>query len=292
MVIASSDPLGSRGPGDRCGRLITLVAAAALLLTGCTVGEPRPPEHRADGAPYAVGLVNLWRVTGVAEEEPDTWLRLETSGFQLWRDCGMINGSWQASDTQFVAGTWGSTGSCSQAEMTVPWLESITSYRADGEGWQLVDADGGVVAALTIDGAPAPIADAVESLAEPPPVTARTREVLRLPTELPADLEPATTEQLLGRWEPAGYAGALEPFFTFTADHAWTGSDGCNGSNGRWAADDAGLLLPTSGFSTAMGCDYVEVPFFNAGSYLVGLDGEQLVVLDADATELGRFERG
>ena len=65
-------------------------------------GPPRNPDAPpvagpgAGGVSPALGLVNLWRVAGAEGEDADTWLRLDAQEFQLWRDCGMITGSWKA----------------------------------------------------------------------------------------------------------------------------------------------------------------------------------------------------
>jgi len=267
------------------------LSVLVLLSAGCASAAPEPT---AEGDRTALGLVDLWRVSGVPDEEPDTWLRIEALQLQLWRECGMIDASWQGTDTLFVAGIIGGSGSCDSTErgLRAPWLEEVTGYRATEAGWQLLDAAGDVVASLAIDGAPEPIATAVDSLAEPPPVTAETRKLLRAPAALPADLTAATAETLSGRWEPVGYGGDLEPFVEFADDGSWSGTDGCNGRAGRWATDGTGVLLATAGMSTAIGCDYVDVPLGSGAALLAGFDGDQLVVLDADATEVLRYERG
>lgn len=76
-----------------------------------------------------------------------------------------------------------------------PWLEATTGYRASGEGWELVDADGAITASLTVDRAPEPHPDAADYFTRPPEVTEQLREVLQKPAALPAGLAPATVEE-------------------------------------------------------------------------------------------------
>ena len=75
--------------------------------------------------------MNLWRVAGAEGEAADTWLRLDAQEFQLWRDCGMITGSWKASAGLFLAAAWGAMGDCANGSMPdVPWLERASGFVA------------------------------------------------------------------------------------------------------------------------------------------------------------------
>lgn len=149
--------------------LVAPALAALLLLSGCAGQQPggipnpdAPPMMGvpADGESEAIGLVNLWRVSGAAGEEDPVWLRLDAGEFQLWRDCGMIMGSWRASDTLFLASPFGGMGDCVSTTMPeVGWLEKAAGFEIAPEGFDLVDAAGVVVASLSIDGAPEPIPD-------------------------------------------------------------------------------------------------------------------------------------
>ena len=107
-----------------------------------------------------------------------------------------------------------------------------------------MDASGHAVAALTIDGAPEPIPTAAEFFAQPPQITAEVTKAFRTPSPLAAGLTPATADTLLGTWVPVAYAVKTDPHVTFAADGRWTGSDGCNGGDGRWAVGDAGSCSP------------------------------------------------
>lgn len=275
---------------------LAALGAAALLLTGCAsdpAGSPPPVGPGSTAQSTSIGLVNVWRVSGVADEQPDTWLRFDAHEFQLWRDCGMIMGSWRATDTLFLAYVHSSTDSCVTDESIpeVPWLESVTGYRPAGDGWKLTGADGAVLASLTIDGKPDPIPTAIDTLTEPPPITADVRAALARPAAAPAGATPATADDLAGRWVPVGFTGYTDPHALFDADGTWTGSDGCNGNAGRWAVDPTGALLTTGGMSTLMACEGEPVPSWVTEARVVVLDDGRLRLLDADGTELGLLER-
>lgn len=270
-----------------------VVACVVLLATGCVQTPVVGAGTHTGSESAALGLVNLWRVSGVAEEEVDTWLRLDAGSFQLWRDCGMIDGAWRTTETLFLASTYGAIEDCVVGG-TVPrveWLEAVTGYRAAGAGWVLTDANGAVVATLAVDGAPEPIPTAATFYAEPPVITDSVRELMRKPAPLPAEMSPVTAATLAGKWIPLGYVVPTDPHVVFAEDGTWSGSDGCNAGEGRWVADNAGALLATTGPMTQIGCEGAPVPAWLAGVYLAGLDGERLSLLDADGSEIGWLER-
>ncbi len=276
--------------------MFVLVLTACAQVPGGQVDpssdSPLPASPHAGAESAAIGLVNIWRVSGAEGETTDTWLRLDAPEFQLWRDCGMIQGSWGASESLFLASTDAASGECVTGATLprVAWLESVTGYRAQGAGWELNDANGAVVATLTIDGKPDAIPTAAEFYTEPPVITDAMREELRQPAALPEGSSPATPENLVGRWLPVAISGATDPHVLFAADGTWTGSDGCNGGQGRWGADGAGGLLTTSGASTLMACDGAPVPFWVAEARLASVDGGVLRLLDAGGSELGELK--
>ncbi len=280
---------------------IVVILSAALLLTGCT-GHSTPPASsstpptttpHASGASTAIGLVGLWRVSDATGEQPDTWLRLDANEFQLWRECGMIMGSWSAGESVFVASVFGGSGACVEGRLpSLGWLESATSYERDGEGWFLTDDGGAAVARLAIDGAPEPIDTAAEFYTRPPELTGETLAAFRMPAPLPSEIAAATPEQLIGRWEPTERTGMTDPHVEFALDGSWVGSDGCNGGSGRWAMGSDGEFFATSGPTTLMGCDGALVPIWVATARMAGFDGSLLLLLDQDGRELGRLVRG
>jgi hypothetical protein len=277
--------------------------AALILLTGCA-GQPGGPSGPnpdappmmgvpADGESEAIGLVNLWRVTGAVGEEDPAWLRLDAGEFQLWRSCGMIVGSWRASDTLFLAAPFGGMGDCVSTTMPViGWLERASGFEITPDGYDLVDAAGTVVASLSIDGAPEPIPTAAEFYAQPPEITPQVHEYFQAAAALPAGLTSVTDVALEGKWVPVAYAVSTDPHVLFEADGTWTGSDGCNGGQGRWAVGAAGEFLATSGPSTLIGCEGAPVPSWVAQAPSAGINPDGwLLLFDAAGTEVGRLER-
>ncbi len=147
------------------------------------------------------------------------------------------------------------------------------------------------MASLAIDGAPEPIDTAAESYAEPPVIDDAVRAAFRPAAPLPEPLEPATATELRGRWIPIDGPAATEAQVQFCESGTWGGSDGCNGSGGRWAVEDEGEFVATSGASTLIGCDNVPVPEWVASARLAGFDGSELVLLDVSGAELGRLQQ-
>jgi heat shock protein HslJ len=290
------------------GLFVTLTAAVGLLLSGCapTPGEPEiangvepvPPTGSQiselsdpDGVrPDPVGLINLWRVSGAEGETEETWLRIDATELQLWRDCGITTGSWQSNGSLFAASMWAADPACATGSPQVPWLEAVTSYRAVDDGWELVNSAGEVAASLSIDGAPKPIATAADFYTEAPIVTDATKDALRQPQPLPVHLVAAVGADIVGRWQPVDYDGSLAPYVLFERGSDWTGSDGCNGAGGRWATDGAGALLITSGPSTLMMCDGASLPSVLSQARMVAIDGDLLLLLDAEGREIGQLK--
>lgn len=278
-------------------RRTMLALVAVALLAGCTSPTPPAPAPTSPSAapsdaedPRSFGLVDLWRVTDAAGESADTWLRLGAGEFQLWRECGMITGSWRATDELFVASVFAATSACATSSRlpAVDWLDSVAGYRAADGGWELTDARGAALARLTIDGAPPTDPDVAEFYTQPPVITAATRAALAAAGPLPTTLVPAG--DLVGRWVPAGFRGVTDPYVTFTAAGTWEGTDGCNGGAGRWERE-GDELLATIGLSTLIACDGAGLPSWVASARLIGAEGDELVLLDVDGAELGRLIR-
>jgi hypothetical protein len=291
------------------GRFASVALVAVLALTGCAAALPardQPssvPESAsaADTAPVAemgvgeapdpLDLVNLWRVTGAEGEGANTWLRIDGTDFQLWRDCGMTSGFWRTTGHLFEASTSSASAGCG-ATMDVAWLQSVASFGATAGGWELIDSTGNVVATLTIDGAPEPVESAADLYTQPPVITAATRESLRQPVPLPEGLVPATPADLIGLWVPVGYDGPAGPNVFFAQGGTWKNSDDCHGGIGSWSTDGSGAFLSTSGSMHAMNyCDSVPVTYAVEDARLVAIDGDVLQLLDIDGIELMQLER-
>lgn len=280
---------------SRRRRMVTLALVALLGVAACGAdgGAPLPPAgtggsdegEEAD----AVGLVGLWRVDREGGSDAE-WLRLDAPELQLWADGSLLLGSWSAGGSRLVATVDGWVGSASREDGA--WLDGVSGYRGAGDGWELLDGGGDVVATLRVDGAPEPIPDATAEWTEPPEVTDRAREELAVPAPLPGGLTVAGPVDLVGRWVADAPSSDEQPHVELADDGTYTGSDGCNGASGRWAVGDGGRFLATSGPMTAMACPGAAVPSWVATAARAGTDGGDLVLLDRAGQELGRLHRG
>lgn len=299
-------------------RYLIAVVAVGALLAGC--GERGGSETAAPGgsqstatepapvvSPQAepVALIGSWKVTEVDEGAGDV-LQLTSdrhNGLLLFDHCGALMGAWRANvNGLFVAGASGRSVSDNDAQecrpgpelMNPAWLHRASAFRVEGDSRVLLDAQGGHVARLLPGAKPTPGPN-LPSPAGPPVVTDEVRRAFASAAALPAGLTPARRDTLLGRWVPVdarpGRFGSGGPYVELRDDGTWRGSDGCNGEGGRWVAGPAGDLLATSGPSTAIGCDSVPVGFWLFKAWRAGLDGEVLVLLDAQGGETGRLKR-
>jgi hypothetical protein len=281
-------------------RVLSL-AAACLVVAACgeqPAGGPDPEAGQGGGGSAAeadpVDLIGSWTLAEVAGEG-DSVIRLALNEVRVWRDCGILSGSWRAdSYGQFVAYIAGYSESCGSADASTPeWLSRATSFAVDGDARLLLDAQGDVTARLLPGAEPTPGPNLAPSEAEPPVVTDELRRALAPAAPLPPELDPAGADALTGRWVPAdGSTSSMDtPYVELAADSGWQGSDGCNGYNGRWIAGPDGALLAVSGGLTLVGCDNVPVGGWLAGASRAGLAGDVLVLLDAHGDELGRLRR-
>lgn len=282
-----------------------LPVVAVMLLGGCaglSADDSADSDGPgADGSPLigspvegesaALGLVNLWRVSGAEGEGDATWLRLDSQEFQLWGDCGVFFGSWSATNTLFLADVVDATDGCASNERpAVEWLESVTGFGSGVNGYDLLAADGNVVASLSVDGAPQPIPAVEDALTHRPEVTDEVRRLFSASATLPDAVSPVATDALPGRWVPTTPIESSDPFALFEAGGVWSGSDGCNGNGGRWAVSDSGEFLATVGPSTLMYCEGAAIPFWLAHARSAGTIAEgALVFFDTEGAELGRL---
>ena len=296
-------------------RGFALVAAVALAgaLTACgTVAGTGTPSGSASGSatisssPAAsprvedpTALIGSWLVTDATGAEPGTVLRIGED-LSLWRRCGYLMGNWRASAQGLFTGHLdGGEGSCfdkGQRDPTPAWLARVTRFATDGDGAALLASDGSVVARLSPGGKPTPGPHILSSLADPPVLTARLAQALAAPAPLPSTYTPATRAQLLGSWitvgpRPSGSIQRMDPGIAFADDGSYRATDGCNGTVGRWTADDAGAFLATGGFSTLIGCDTVDVPQFAQLATWAAIDDGVLVLIDRTGHETGRLRR-
>lgn len=278
--------------------IVVLVIGTALALSGCGggeavqgVGDGRGPAEQARPS----DLVGAWGLED-ANVDAGAVLTFSPGEISLYADCGSLSGGWAANRAGlFLAEVDGGSGECFPADVDADpapeWLSSATSFRADGDRRQLLDDAGTVTATLLPDLPADPVASFAEALdlvptADPATVAALDAE----PEPLPADLTPATQEQMLGRWDPVDAPKPKReeaPHLKFRAGR-WGASDGCNGSGGRWTISSGGALLATGpGPSTLIGCENRDVAGAFAGAAWAGFDGEELVLVDRAGEESG-----
>jgi hypothetical protein len=284
---------------------VALAALAVIVLAACgqeTAPPTSSPSASASRAPAAdpTALVGSWLVTDAKGAEPGTVLRV-ADDLSLWQACGYLMGSWRAGGVSlFAASLDGGDPGCvpEKGDPTPSWLAAAADYAVDASGVTLLAADGTVVARLRAGGRPTPGPNLLPSLADPPVLTDALRTQLAAGKPLPSSLAPATRAALVGSWVSAlprpsssGLSHDVTPEITLHADGTYTGTDGCNGTSGRWNADDSGALVVTSGPSTLVGCDNVAVGQWLAAATAAGFDGKVLVLVGKDGAETGRLTR-
>lgn len=285
------------------GSLVAL-AVGALALTSCGTATSASgpasgpasasvPASSTSATTAPRGLVGLWNVTK-AGEPAGTVLRLSADELSLLRPCGVLSGGWAADidGTLLTDITTGPKACRTGTELTPGWLVPPSGVKPDGSGgWLIHDREGTVVAQLTRARRVSVPPGLDQSLATPPQLDAAAERRMAPAAPLPAGLEAATGRSIAGSWgaAKATSASARAAVLNLQESGAWTGSDGCNTSSGRWVTGTEGRVLVTSGASTKVGCDNVPLPQWWQLSARAGLDGEQLVLLDTDGKELARL---
>lgn len=101
----------------------------------------------------------------------------------------------------------------------------------------------------------------------------------------PGSADAPLEERVLGQW---GDDDGASPWLRFEADGTLTGSDGCNRMSGSWAVADE-LVTTSEVVRTLMWCeDYTE---WIGGLSAVEVDGDELIVFDADGERIGALSR-
>ena len=262
-------------------RRITILVTALLALSGCGSGASTAPA----GEFKVSDLAGDWQVA-VPGQPGAAVLRLSADELRL-RDRCDLSGGWVALPTgQFATLIQAGTGDClkSDGSGAPAWLRSAARMRAAGDGWDVLDARGARVATLTPG--TMPHLDGNLMADDPVRLTAADRERLdRVLPPLPAGVVPVTAEQLTGRWSPTPTA---KPFAEFQPDGTYSGSDGCNGVTSRWITDGAGQVAVTSGVSTLIGCENLDLPSWFTGTRL-SRTGDALVFYDAAGHQAHRL---
>jgi len=266
--------------GRRSPLAIAVAVAIALGLSGCGTGTAPTsggPGASGGGRLDPLSLVGVWRVTADGAAQGSR-LRLGND-LDLTVGCGELDGTWRAdSGGLFVALVYGGPMKCGDFT-TPPWLARSVGYRPDGADRLLLDRDGTTVARLAPVNGPKPSLDAF------------VREgLLRSGVPVPAPLTPARSQDLLGRWVPAGRHPS-RAYAEFADGATFHGSDGCNGEGGRWVVGAEGAIVAVTGPSTLIGCDNVSAAEWVGRASRAALDGPALVLLDAAGHALGRLVR-
>lgn len=264
-----------------------LTIAIAVALVGCTFSgaetsasvdgtssaSPEPTATVTGADP--LGLMGTWRISEADGDGPGTVVRIEPDSFEISRNCGHVEASWVANDTEIRAAVTQWAQTCDPLS-PVSWLENAASYELSAEGLTLRSDDGRRLALLLADDALVP--------------GVRARDHFAGIASWPAELEPAELGDLLGEWVPPGDFVA-DPHVVFSEAGHWSGTDGCNGGGGRWILSAGGSFDSTSAPSTLVGCDGAPVPTWVMTARGAGMDGDELVLLDIDGEELGRLTR-
>jgi hypothetical protein len=260
--------------------------------------DATPTDEVADRTGAAAWrLVGSWQLSVDGPNDGDV-LRLAPGDLSIWQDCGVLQGSWRADrEGLFVGSLWGGSGSCIQGKLpTIPWLDAAAGWRRAGDGIELLDANGEVVARLQPGGRPTPGPDIAASEAEPPVVVeAEKAHYLGSAPALPGGVTAAGRTDLVGRWVPAhddGEKRPEQPYVELRGDGTYRASDGCNGTMGRWVAGRSGSVLATAGVTTLIGCHNLYVAGYVVGAHAAGLtDDGTLVLVDDHGAETGRLRR-
>jgi hypothetical protein len=276
---------------------LALGACATTSSTGQGTAEPASSDGVTDSHP--ADLVGLWRVTGEPGESGDSWMRFDTRSVTVWRDCGVVEGSWRANDELLVADTYLTYGEgCLVPDaIAVDWLRSVQGYTTTHRGIDLLDTTGDTVTTLIDDDSrpPANLYNTADMGDLDP--TAEMVSELASGAPLPAGADPATG--IVGRWIAADETSTAsdEPYVEFHADGSYTTTEGCNRTGGRWALGDDADFLATVGVTTDVACDMIEIPAWVGSTASIGAEhGETdaivLTLYDKDAHPLGRLVSG
>jgi hypothetical protein len=281
---------GGGGDAARTSHDAPAVAADEVASRGQTA------EPTSTDVLYPSRLVGMWRVTGPGVE-PGSVLRIDPERLAVYAKCGGVYGNWGARTSgEFATHIVIADHGCDRRAVWAPnWLAAAAGFGVEGDVRSLLSAGGRVLVTLRQDGRVKPRKNRIRSLTEPPVVTpAQLAKLDSLPESLPEGLTPSTRAHLVGRWVPerASEDSKGRYFVRFDRDGTFSGSNGCNFVDGRWASASAGHFLAVVGASTDVGCDIIPVDSWLPKASYAALDGDVLVLVDRQGTELGRLLPG
>jgi hypothetical protein len=273
-----------------------------MILAECGASAPAATGTKNAESPSGNPLDGTWRLEA-AGEPSDAVLDLHGADLRLVRGCLQLSSSWSGRDGLFLADAGPGAfarGGCFEptSQPEVPWLATTVNYSRVDDGWQLRDRTGQVVASLH-PGGRLPEADGAQLTFGPSDEASRIdRAALNEATAapLPANLRPAHELDVVGRWAVPGTGphDCGTDVLEFGPEGSWGGQ--YDGHPGRWVVGAGGLALATEANVDA-DCDddriappVVDVDRWMSRLTRLGLDGDQLVLLDADGKELGRLD--
>jgi hypothetical protein len=171
-------------------------------------------------------------------------------------------------------------------DLAPSWVGAAAGFRIEGADRVLLDRSGAPVARL-VPAAPTPGSGMVDPGRGPDAATDRPGPA----APVPAPLVGPTAPELAGQWFPAGATNGA--FLRFDEVGTWTGSDGCNQADGSWLVGTGGGFLATApAVRTLMFCEGgADVATQADLARRAAFDGADLVLLDSDGAELGRYYR-
>lgn len=285
------------------------MAVVVALSAGCTstpssgasapsassaVGEASEQRSPLDAALAAappsdpVDLLGFWTVAPTDPAAADTWMQLDYGRVAVGTECGPITGSLLISGHHLMADAPDFVyPECGGGESWRPveWLDASYAFRATSAGgFDLLDSDGNVTATLT-EGTEADVSPEVwEGYQRVPEITAEIRAWLTPAAGLPDGVEAAAN--IIGRWVlPGEVESEGRAFLEFHSDGSFGGSDGCNGTGGRWRLGADGRILTTHDPSTLIACANPSIPLLFTGSIGQGTTGgpaDELVLYGKD----------
>ncbi len=292
----SAVPGAPSGPADAATGSAT-VSATIGKTSSKPVGKPTTSQAAARAPVPMRGpgtLIGAWtvRAPGVPANTSlilgDSYLE-QAGDLGVVSSCGLTTGMWKADGAGgFVGNIDGGVDACfisGPADRTPAWLRSAAAYRSEGTARVLLGSDGRTIARLLPGAHPKPVPNVIRELTDPPVLTRELARQLAPAAPLATGVRPVTRAELVRRWRPA--AGNRKAFVAFHSDGSWNGSDGCNGSAGRYQLGAGSGMLVTSGASTLIGCDNSPAPTWVASAERAGLIGNQLALYDQAGKLLG-----
>lgn len=267
--------------------LRSAVAVSSLLLAGCGGSPP------AASSPHqAARLVGFWRVVSLRQPFPGELPATVRIGgtfddFVVNRQCGLVRGTWRATDGGAFAAEIPLTGkACASGLIEPPWITFAWAYRFAGDRLQILTDDGTVQATLARTDK---LGTEKDAAAVPTP-SAELLDGLRTPVRVPDGMSPVTKpNQVGGYWTLPGTADPHQDNVSFLSNHYLGTLENC-GLRGHFAYDTAGGFVATG---TPLGdrCATSRVLIWIRTASRLALDNGKLAFVDRVGHVLGELSR-